>query len=193
MDQEQLAKVRNGDGFIAALDQSGGSTPKALMLYGVGEEAYSNDEEMFDRIHEMRSCTTGHPAADRPIIDQDNISTFARREVSSTYPGNSSADDADIGCEIFRQGRGTKRLGSSFPERNIFPDAFSWIFFRGHIPLWLRNEAGQQLYRIGSFFAVLPNSKQRCSGSNDIDAFSQWADCDLFCGPFTRRMSMMSR
>jgi fructose-bisphosphate aldolase class I len=55
MNQEQLQKVRNGDGFIAALDQSGGSTPKALELYGVGEDAYSNDEEMFDLIHEMRS------------------------------------------------------------------------------------------------------------------------------------------
>jgi fructose-bisphosphate aldolase, class I len=55
MHEEQLEKVRKGKGFIAALDQSGGSTPKALLLYGVGEDAYSNDEEMFDRIHEMRS------------------------------------------------------------------------------------------------------------------------------------------
>ena len=54
MNQEQLEKVRQGDGFIAALDQSGGSTPKALKLYGIGEDAYSNDQEMFDRIHEMR-------------------------------------------------------------------------------------------------------------------------------------------
>jgi fructose-bisphosphate aldolase class I len=55
MDQQQLAKIRDADGFIAALDQSGGSTPKALKLYGVGEDAYSSDAEMFDRIHEMRS------------------------------------------------------------------------------------------------------------------------------------------
>jgi len=55
MNQEQLEKVRNGKGFIAALDQSGGSTPKALKLYGVDEDQYSNDAEMFDRIHEMRS------------------------------------------------------------------------------------------------------------------------------------------
>jgi len=55
MDQQQLEKVRDGQGFIAALDQSGGSTPKALLLYGVREDAYGNDEEMFDRIHEMRS------------------------------------------------------------------------------------------------------------------------------------------
>ena len=55
MQNEQLDKVRAGKGFIAALDQSGGSTPKALQLYGVGPDAYTNDEEMFDRIHEMRT------------------------------------------------------------------------------------------------------------------------------------------
>lgn len=55
MNTEQLDKVRGGQGFIAALDQSGGSSPKALAAYGVGEDAYSNDEEMFDRIHEMRT------------------------------------------------------------------------------------------------------------------------------------------
>jgi fructose-bisphosphate aldolase class I len=58
MDQQQADKVRDGKGFIAALDQSGGSTPKALLLYGVGEDAYRNDAEMFDRIHEMRSRIT---------------------------------------------------------------------------------------------------------------------------------------
>ena len=49
-------------GFIAALDQSGGSTPKALRLYGVNEDAYSNDAEMFDRIHEMRTRIITSPS-----------------------------------------------------------------------------------------------------------------------------------
>ena len=62
MNQEQLEKVREGKGFIAALDQSGGSTPKALEHYGVGEDAYSNDEEMYDRIHEMRSRIITSPS-----------------------------------------------------------------------------------------------------------------------------------
>jgi fructose-bisphosphate aldolase class I len=52
---EMTAKIERGDGFIAALDQSGGSTPKALKGYGVGEGAWSNDQEMFDLIHQMRS------------------------------------------------------------------------------------------------------------------------------------------
>ena len=52
---EMTAKIEQGDGFIAALDQSGGSTPKALKGYGVEEGAWGSDEEMFDLIHQMRS------------------------------------------------------------------------------------------------------------------------------------------
>ena len=62
MDQQQVEKVEHGKGFIAALDQSGGSTPKALLLYGVGEDAYANDAEMFDRIHEMRTRIITSPS-----------------------------------------------------------------------------------------------------------------------------------
>jgi fructose-bisphosphate aldolase class I len=53
-DPKMLAKITQGQGFIAALDQSGGSTPGALKAYGVGEDAWSSDEEMFDLIHQMR-------------------------------------------------------------------------------------------------------------------------------------------
>jgi fructose-bisphosphate aldolase, class I len=52
---EMMEKMRSGDGFIAALDQSGGSTPKALKGYGIESDAWSNDEEMFGLIHQMRS------------------------------------------------------------------------------------------------------------------------------------------
>lgn len=54
MNKEQFERMKNDKGFIAALDQSGGSTPKALLNYGVTEDAYSNEEEMFDKVHEMR-------------------------------------------------------------------------------------------------------------------------------------------
>jgi fructose-bisphosphate aldolase class I len=62
MNQEQFAKIKSGKGFIAALDQSGGSTPKALGLYGVPPEAYSGDEQMFDAIHSMRTRIVASPA-----------------------------------------------------------------------------------------------------------------------------------
>ena len=55
MNQEQLRIMSGKNGFIAALDQSGGSTPKALKNYGIGEDQYSNDEEMFNLVHEMRT------------------------------------------------------------------------------------------------------------------------------------------
>ena len=60
--QEQLDKVRNQDGFIAALDQSGGSTPKALAIYGVDEDSYNGDEEMYSAVHAMRSRIVTSPA-----------------------------------------------------------------------------------------------------------------------------------
>lgn len=59
---EMAKQAAEKDGFIAALDQSGGSTPKALRLYGVEESAYSNDEEMFGLIHEMRARIVKSPA-----------------------------------------------------------------------------------------------------------------------------------
>ena len=62
MNQDQMDKVRTGDGFIAALDQSGGSTPNALKLYGVGEDQFADDAEMFDRIHEMRTRIITSPS-----------------------------------------------------------------------------------------------------------------------------------
>ena len=58
----QRAKIAAGQGFIAALDQSGGSTPKALKLYGVEENEYGSDAEMFDKIHEMRTRIVKSPA-----------------------------------------------------------------------------------------------------------------------------------
>ena len=68
MNSEQLKKMQNDKGFIAALDQSGGSTPKALKLYGVNEDAYKNDEEMFDLVHKMRKRIITNPAFNRDRI-----------------------------------------------------------------------------------------------------------------------------
>lgn len=59
--QSQAERISSGQGFIAALDQSGGSTPKALRLYGIEEDAYGNDAEMFDLIHDMRARIASAP------------------------------------------------------------------------------------------------------------------------------------
>lgn len=60
--EQQLEKMRSAAGFVAALDQSGGSTPKALASYGVGEDAWSNEDEMFDLVHQMRTRMIVSPA-----------------------------------------------------------------------------------------------------------------------------------
>ena len=64
MDATQLEKIRSGQGFFAALDQSGGSTPKALADYGIDESRYSNDGEMFDLVHAMRTRIVTNPVFD---------------------------------------------------------------------------------------------------------------------------------
>ncbi len=64
MSQEQLRKITEDPGFIAALDQSGGSTPKALRVYGIDKDVYASDEEMFDVIHEMRTRIIKSPGFD---------------------------------------------------------------------------------------------------------------------------------
>lgn len=62
--QQQRDKVRSARGFIAALDQSGGSTPKALSLYGIPPDAYAGEQQMFDRMHAMRTRIVTSPAFD---------------------------------------------------------------------------------------------------------------------------------
>src|SRR5207237_1697687 len=62
VNEEQLQKIKNAPGFVAALDQSGGSTPKALRLYGIQENTWSSDKEMFTIVHQMRTRIITSPA-----------------------------------------------------------------------------------------------------------------------------------
>ncbi|WCF09876.1 fructose bisphosphate aldolase [Paenibacillus thiaminolyticus] len=68
MKKEQMERIHTGEGFIAALDQSGGSTPKALLQYGIKEDSYSNDEEMFELVHAMRTRIIKSPEFDSKYI-----------------------------------------------------------------------------------------------------------------------------
>ncbi len=68
MNNKQFERIQTGKGFIAALDQSGGSTPKALKTYGISENSYSNDEEMFTLVHEMRTRIIKSPAFDSQYV-----------------------------------------------------------------------------------------------------------------------------
>lgn len=96
MNSDQLTKVRRGAGFIAALDQSGGSTPKALKLYGIAEDAYSgdtgviNNTAMFDLVHEMRTRIITSPRFDGDrilgaILFEDTMDRDVRGRPTSAY------------------------------------------------------------------------------------------------------------
>lgn len=90
MNKDMAAQVRAGKGFIAALDQSGGSTPKALALYGVPKDAYANDAEMFDQIHAMRSRIVNAPAFTGEkvvgaILFEDTMDRTFQGQPAATY------------------------------------------------------------------------------------------------------------
>ena len=86
MVETQLNKVKNGNGFIAALDQSGGSTPKALAAYGISKDAFSNEDEMFDLVHEMRTRIITSPAFDGDkIIGAILFEQTMDREIEGKY------------------------------------------------------------------------------------------------------------
>ena len=86
---DQAEKMTSGPGFVAALDQSGGSTPKALKLYGIDENAYSNHDQMFDLIHQMRCRIMQSPAFNgNKVIGAILFENTMDREVA----GKSAAD-----------------------------------------------------------------------------------------------------
>ena len=86
---DQAEKMTSGPGFVAALDQSGGSTPKALKLYGIDENAYKNDDQMFDLIHQMRCRIIQSPAFNgNKVIGAILFENTMDREVA----GKSAAD-----------------------------------------------------------------------------------------------------
>ncbi|HLR91713.1 MAG TPA: fructose bisphosphate aldolase [Atopostipes sp.] len=88
MNQEQFDIVQNKEGFIAALDQSGGSTPRALEMYGISEDEYSSDEEMFDLVHEMRTRIMTSPAfTSDKIIGTILFEHTMKNKVEGKYTG----------------------------------------------------------------------------------------------------------
>lgn len=93
MNQEQFDKIKNGNGFIAALDQSGGSTPKALSGYGVSEDQYTNDDEMFNLVHDMRTRIVTSPSftADK-VLGAILFEQTMDREVEGKHTGEYLAD-----------------------------------------------------------------------------------------------------
>jgi fructose-bisphosphate aldolase, class I len=136
MNEEQYEKVRSGKGFIAALDQSGGSTPKALKLYGIDESAWSNDDEMFDLVHQMRSRIITSPAFDgdrilgailfEQTMDREiegrgtpDYMWSVKRVVPFLKVDKGLADEAD-GVQVMKPIPGLDKLLARGVERGVF-------------------------------------------------------------------------
>ncbi|MFU0789675.1 fructose bisphosphate aldolase [Virgibacillus proomii] len=97
MQQSQMERMKHGKGFIAALDQSGGSTPKALAAYGISKDAYQNEAEMFDLVHEMRTRIITSPAFDpKYILGAILFEQTMDREIEGMYTGDYLAEKKGI-------------------------------------------------------------------------------------------------
>ncbi|GEK90923.1 fructose bisphosphate aldolase [Alkalibacterium kapii] len=136
MKEKQMERMSNGKGFIAALDQSGGSTPKALAAYGVAEDTYSSEEEMFDRVHQMRTRIITAPA-----FDSEHIlgAILFEQTMDSKIEGKYTADylsevkgiapflkidkglaDRAKGVQMMKPNPGLEKMLERANERNIF-------------------------------------------------------------------------
>lgn len=135
MNQEQFNRMKNDDGFIAALDQSGGSTPKALKAYGIDEDQYSNEEEMFDLVHKMRSRIITSPSFNKErVLAAILFEETMDRTIDGKYTGDYLADkgivpflkvdkglaDEEHGVQLMKPMPDLDDLLSRAVERNIF-------------------------------------------------------------------------
>ncbi|MDD7352089.1 fructose bisphosphate aldolase [Peptoniphilus sp. SGI.035] len=136
MNKEQFNRMKNGKGFIAALDQSGGSTPKALLNYGVTEDKYSNDEEMFNLVHEMRKRIITNEAftSDR-ILAAILFKVTMNSKVGDKFTGDylweekgivpflkidEGLDELKDGAQLMKPFKHIDELLKNAKERNIF-------------------------------------------------------------------------
>ncbi|MDT5093896.1 MAG: fructose-bisphosphate aldolase, class [Mycobacterium sp.] len=136
MNAKQREKMSDGAGFVAALDQSGGSTPKALALYGIEKDEYSSDEQMFDLVHEMRTRIITSPSFDgsrilAAILFEDTMDRQIEGRPSADYLWNVKqvvpilkvdkglADEAD-GAKVMKPIPGLDDLLSRAVDNGIF-------------------------------------------------------------------------
>ena len=136
MNQKQFERMKNADGFIAALDQSGGSTPKALRLYGVNEDRYSNDEEMFNLVHEKRKRIIKSPAFNsQKILAGILFKITMNSKIDGKYTADYLWDEKGIvpilkvdeglaelkdGVQLMKEMKSLDELLTNAKERNIF-------------------------------------------------------------------------
>jgi len=135
MNQEHFDIMKNKDGFVAALDQSGGSTPTALENYGITEDLYANDDEMFDLVHEMRTRIITSPAfTSDKIIGTILFEHTMNNKIEGQYTGEYLADkgivpfikvdqglaEEENGVQLMKPMPGLDNLLKQSKEQNMF-------------------------------------------------------------------------
>ncbi|MCM3739489.1 fructose bisphosphate aldolase [Oceanobacillus luteolus] len=136
MQEKQVERIRNGNGFIAALDQSGGSTPRALKNYGITEDQYDDEEKMFDLVHDMRTRIITSPAFNSErILGAILFEQTMDRKIEGKYTGDYLAEvkgivpflkvdkglaDEENGVQLMKPIENLKELLDRANERNIF-------------------------------------------------------------------------
>jgi len=136
MNTKQLDRIGTGKGFIAALDQSGGSTPKALLQYGIPESSYSNEEEMYTLVHEMRTRIIKSPAFDSRYIlgailfentmdrsiDGQNTADYLweQKGIVPFLKVDKGLADIEDGVQLMKPFTGLNELLQRAAQRNVF-------------------------------------------------------------------------
>jgi fructose-bisphosphate aldolase class I len=136
VNEEQRNVMASGRGFIAALDQSGGSTPKALKLYGIEEDAYDGDEQMFDLIHQMRTRLISSPSftgdkviatilfeqtMDRAIAGEDSAAfLWKQKHIVPFVKVDQGLSDAENGVQLMKPMTKLDSLLQRAVEKGIF-------------------------------------------------------------------------
>ena len=136
MNEEQLTQMASGRGFIAALDQSGGSTPKALALYGIPEQAYGNESQMFDLIHQARARLMESPSftgekilatilfeqtIDRTISGENTVAyLWKQKHIVPFVKVDQGLADAQYGVQLMKPMTQLDSLLERAVERGIF-------------------------------------------------------------------------
>lgn len=122
MFEKQLDRMRNDKGFIAALDQSGGSTPRALANYGIDTDQYNSEEEMFDLVQEMRARIIKSPAFDKEhILGAILFEQTMDREIDGKYSGDYLWEEKGI-VPFLKTDKGLAEEANGVQLMNDMPD-----------------------------------------------------------------------
>lgn len=184
----QLEKIKNGKGFIAALDQSGGSTPKALLDYGIAEIAYANEDEMFDLVHRMRTRIITSPAFNSDyilgaILFKQTMDSkiegmytsdylIEKKEIVPFLKVDEGLDDEENGVQLMKPFKGLDELLNRAKERNIFGTKMRSVIKEPHLNgikevVEQQFEIGKQIIAAGLVPIIEPevdiNSEQKAA------------------------------